>query len=33
MKNPGADNNDNGRPIDTITDPNHDEDEDEKTKR
>lgn len=33
LKNPGSGDNDNGRPIDTITDPNHDEDEDEKTKR
>lgn len=32
LKSPGSDNN-TGRPIETITDPNHDEDEDGKTKR
>jgi hypothetical protein len=28
-----ANNEDNGRPDDLITDPNHDEDEDDQTKR
>lgn len=33
LKNPGTNDEDDGKPIDTITDPNHDEDEDDKTKR
>ena len=33
LKNPDSGDTDNGKPIDTITDPNHDEDEDDKTKK
>ena len=33
FKSPGVNDDDNGKPDDTITDPNHDEDEDDKTKK